>query len=684
MFFIHKDDIIMIGLYSKKISQIPHLSEFLGSRWVRLPTSKKMSAIAGWGAKPTADRARAEAAKRGLPYISIEDGFLRSLGLGFEFDPISLIVDYTGVYYDCNRPSDLENILNSRGWETPELIGAARNAIAGILEHNLSKYNHAPEAPRNLFGSDDRKKILLLDQTFNDMSITLGGADALSFQNMLHNAIETNKDVMVFIKTHPDVISGKKKGYLLGNELPENTKIIGKDYAPLSLLSQADMVYTVTSQMGFEALLLNKEVHCFGMPFYSGWGLTIDRLGNPRRKIKRTVEEVFAAAYILYARYVNPFTGKKCDIDEAVNIVADQRRRNEANRGLSVCVGFSRWKRGLARSYLNSTGGTLRFFKNYNSAIKCAKTGSGRIVIWASKEPPELDERCKKIGVDLIRMEDGFIRSVGLGSEFNYPFSLVLDNMGIYYDPLRPSSIEKTLQETVFSRNLLDRAKALRNIIIKRAITKYNLNTDAQLISSRPRNRRVILVVGQVDDDASVRLGGCGISSNTELIQAVRRANEDAFIIYKPHPDVLIGNRPGEEHDVSSSELFDELATIGSLTKWFDQVDELHTLTSLSGFEALMRGLPVYTYGGPFYAGWGLTNDRVEFPRRTRRLSLDELVAGTLILYAAYHDWVTGLACTPEAVIHRLTNPRLPARLRFRRNIFLGLRNAMRFFHLER
>jgi len=117
---------------------------------------------------------------------------------------------------------------------------------------------------------------------------------------------------------------------------------------------------------------------------------------------------------------------------------------------------------------------------------------------------------------------------------------------------------------------------------------------------------------------------------------------------------------------------------------WFDQVDELHTLTSLSGFEALMRGLPVYTYGGPFYAGWGLTKDRVEFPRRTRRLSLDELVAGTLILYAAYHDWLTGLTCTPEAVIHRLTNPRLPARLRFRRNIFLGLRNAMRFFHLER
>ena len=36
-------------------------------------------------------------------------------------------------------------------------------------------------------------------------------------------------------------------------------------------------------------------------------------------------------------------------------------------------------------------------------------------------------------------------------------------------------------------------------------------------------------------------------------------------------------------------------------------VDEVHTLTSLTGFEALLRGIEVHAYGGPFYAGWGLT-----------------------------------------------------------------------------
>jgi len=67
------------------------------------------------------------------------------------------------------------------------------------------------------------------------------------------------------------------------------------------------------------------------------------------------------------------------------------------------------------------------------------------------------------------------------------------------------------------------------------------------------------------------------------------------------------------------------------------------TLTSLSGFDALLRGKAVTTYGLPFYAGWGLTTDMAFaatscFARRTRQLSLDELVAATLLRYPVYWD----------------------------------------------
>lgn len=81
-------------------------------------------------------------------------------------------------------------------------------------------------------------------------------------------------------------------------------------------------------------------------------------------------------------------------------------------------------------------------------------------------------------------------------------------------------------------------------------------------------------------------------------------------------------------------------------------------MTSLAGFEALLRGKPVTTYGMPFYAGWGLTTDHCHCPRRTRRLTLAQLVAGTLILYPRYVNPLTGLFTTPEMIVELLRRSR--------------------------
>jgi len=107
-------------------------------------------------------------------------------------------------------------------------------------------------------------------------------------------------------------------------------------------------------------------------------------------------------------------------------------------------------------------------------------------------------------------------------------------------------------------------------------------------------------------------------------------------------------------------------------------VDEVHTLTSLTGFEALLRGIEVHAYGGPFYAGWGLTHDRVDFPRRRAGLSLEELIAGTLILYPSYYDWQTKGFCTPEDICYRLTQPKGQMRGKFFMRTFAALREKIR------
>ena len=235
-------------------------------------------------------------------------------------------------------------------------------------------------------------------------------------------------------------------------------------------------------------------------------------------------------------------------------------------------------------------------------------------------------------------MEDGFIRSKGLGSDFIRPGSLVLDDLGIYYDPRQPSRLEQLIRNGIEDTRLLEQARALREELCRSGITKYNVGSMADL-PALPTDRTIVLVPGQVEDDASVRTGGCGIHSNLELLQAVRKARPQAFIIYKEHPDVSSGNRKGALQDSDVAGLADAFVRKTAISQLYRRCHEVHTLTSQSGFEALLRGIPVFTYGGPFYAGWGLTTDRSSFPRRKAIASVDVLVAAVLLCYPAYYDW---------------------------------------------
>ena len=256
-----------------------------------------------------------------------------------------------------------------------------------------------------------------------------------------------------------------------------------------------------------------------------------------------------------------------------------------------------------------------------------------------------------------MQLEDGFVRSVGIGAEFRPPLSLVLDRLGLYYDATKPSDLEALLSATEFAPALIHRAGVLRERIVREGVTKYNLPSSA--LVDMPRTRRVILVPGQVADDRSVQLGGGGIGTGLDLLSRVRQEAPDAHILYKPHPDVDAGHRLGGVPDAQVLRLADQIIHGGSMADLLAIVDEVHTLTSLTGFEALLRGKPVTCYGQPFYAGWGLTTDLYPPARRTRRLQLDELVAGVLILYPCYIDPVTLLPCGPEIVLDRLRDPAL-------------------------
>ena len=275
------------------------------------------------------------------------------------------------------------------------------------------------------------------------------------------------------------------------------------------------------------------------------------------------------------------------------------------------------------------------------------------IYFWGRKSFPDLEAFAAKNGIKIFRVEDGFIRSVGLGSDLTQPYSQVVDKRGIYFDPTHESDLENYLNFYNFASdaNLLERAKNIQTEIIKNKISKYN--ADASKALRLPQDKPTAVVIGQVEDDASIKFGANGMS-NLELLKQVKESYPDRYTIFKPHPDVLSGNRVGNVEDSEAMKYCDEVVSDISIADVLEAVDEVHTMTSLTGFEGLLYGKKVYTYGMPFYAGWGLTTDRQSCERRKRNVTLEELIAATYLLYPRYISVKTKELCEAERVIQEL------------------------------
>ncbi|VFR93661.1 Capsular polysaccharide biosynthesis/export periplasmic protein WcbA; Capsular polysaccharide export system protein KpsC [plant metagenome] len=600
------------------------------------------SAWLGWGSKASGRRAQCLARRDGLACLRLEDGFLRGLAPGRDSMALSMVVDDTGIYYDASRPSALEALVRRPlGEDEMRRAHLLRRAwCAGLV----SKYNHA----RDFAGTLAPGAVLVVDQTRGDASIAGGLADAQSFARMLQAACEENPGKQVLLKLHPEVVAGHKQGHFALDGLPAQVRVLADELHPARLLAQVEAVYVVTSQLGFEALLWGKRVRTFGMPFYAGWGLTEDALAAPPRRGRGSLAQLVHAALVTYPRYVDPHTGQPTGPEETLAWIALQRRMRQRFPAVVHACGFPRRKRAHVRDFL--AGSTPRFIDHPRDAPPGAA-----LAVWG--------HRLEQAGITLparpgpvLRLEDGFLRSVGLGAALVRPLSWVVDDQGIYYDARSPSRLETLLREHDFDDALRARAADLRTRLCRDGVTKYNVGAGEW---RRPAQRkRVVLVAGQVESDASIRHGASGIRRNIDLLRAVRAACPDAHVVYKPHPDVLARlRRAGLGEDAAHRDCDEVLGDV-PFSRVLGQVDEVHVLTSLAGFEALLRGCKVVTYGQPFYAGWGLTQDlgldADTLRRRGRRLSLDELVAGTLLLYPVYVSARTRQYCEAERIVDEL------------------------------
>ncbi|MFW8634366.1 capsular polysaccharide biosynthesis protein [Cribrihabitans pelagius] len=622
-------------LTQKRLRRILALAGYRVS--LGLPQPRDMVGI--WGASPTAHRGRAVAARRGCGLLRVEDAFLRSLHPGRAGEPpLGLLLDREGVHFDAETPSELERLLAASPLDDSHLLQRARDAIARMREAHLSKYSGVDPAA----APPEPGYVLVADQARHDASVIASGAGRARFLEMLAYAQEEHPGARVLIKTHPETLHGYRPGHFAPSDAQGRVQLFTGEVSPWALLEGAVGVYTVSSQMGFEAILAGHKPRVFGQPFYAGWGLTTDDAPPARRQRRLTRAQLFAAAMILYPAWYDPFRDDLCELETALDTLEARARAWREDRAGWAASGMRLWKRGPLQAFYGREKRVM-----FTEDTQKARRSSRKHMVWASK--------ATETHAGAARVEDGFLRSRGLGAELVPPLSLVTDWRGIYYDPRQPSDLDHLIaRRSRLTEAQARRAEALIQSLTSGGLSKYNLGGPAPAL---PEGHR-ILVPGQVADDASILCGAGKVNSNRALLEAARAANPQAVIIYKPHPDVEAGLRGGK---IDADGLADVIAANADPAELLAEVQEVWTMTSLLGFEALLRSIPVTTLGRPFYAGWGLTRDKAEQPEwRQARPGLLGLAHAALIDYPRYRDPVTGAPCPPEVAAMRLQHGRLP------------------------
>jgi capsular polysaccharide export protein len=316
-------------------------------------------------------------------------------------------------------------------------------------------------------------------------------------------------------------------------------------------------------------------------------------------------------------------------------------------------LGFSRARRMQLGLFLNELVGrkSLKYRVICKENIENIEDGA-RILLWGMKTHPALVSLVERKDVCIFRVEDSFI---GSGREVlgERVYSLVIDPIGIYTDANHECYIERILANIEFSKADLSRAIDLKHLLNSKAVFKYRNTSYRELNVRGTANNKIILVPGQIDTGWSVRESGKGHNS-LSVLQLVRDLNRDAYIIFKL-PSLHYRSTPLLLKD-NRLKCADKVVSDARIGQCIELADEVHTVTSLAGFEALLRGKAVTTYGTPFYGGWGLTTDYSDFERRKRKVTLDELIYAALVLYPQYYSYLRRSLCSVEDAVLEFAN----------------------------
>lgn len=630
------------GVFSRNSLAFPHLDVLLGVGAVvgfpRGTDAADLDFVVGWGDKPSAARPRVFARRHGVAFLAAEDGFLRSVGSHrIKPPPLSLVLDDEGIYYRAATPSRLERLIAAAPAFDAARRTAADRALARVRSEKLTKYNVLGAASA---GEGRPIAVLLVDQVYGDQSIAGGLATAASFAAMVSAALAETAAADIAVKVHPDVLAGRASGYLLDHARRHGLALLADAGNPFDLLARVGRVFTVSSQLGFEALVAGVPVRTFGVPFYAGWGLTEDTptetaaaAALARRGQPRSLQEVFAAAYVAYPRYADPVRREAIDVEQAIDRLLEWRAALAPRRSPVTLVGAPLDQR-LAEAVAGGGGAAV-------SRSPALPPGAieGEALVWAGSDAPAA-------GVGSAR--PGLVRDDRLTAAYGFDGSLHLDPAG---DPLaEDGTLSVLLASGEVGAVERARAGAVLSLLARTAFGRIGFVAERRLAAaSGDAAAPTVAVLLAAAGEAAAALGA-RLPDEAAIIAAVRAERPDAaIVVLRERPRPAFDHRRAWRNTLLPPRR-PARPLIRTMPSLLGRIVAVHTDAAASALDALALGLPVVVHGPAFYAGWGFTIDR-DSPPRLRGLSLEDFIALAAVRGTAWTDPVSGLPATAEEVM---------------------------------
>ena len=591
----------------------------------------------------------------------ISEGFLRATRAGAAPAPLySLNLDPLAPHDCAGRASALERLLADPALAADApLLERARRLMTALFSSTPASRARATA----FYGPKTGRRILVLGHAQDARTLAAAGQRLNTNEDLLAIAAGENPGAQVLWRPAARDACVPGSGILT----------VGDELADGDLFETIDQVYTLLAPQAVEAICRGIRVTTLGAPFYAGWGLTDDRQPLPRRS--RTLEacELFAAAFLQHPRHFDPTYKTEIDAERAIGRLIQARdggaraAPTATPQGVpTFVIGMTSWRDYLCAwmperefTFVDKAVPEETFLSDW--APRILARPDAEVFLWGLKGEPRLLAFFKANAIRVRFVEDGFLRSVELGGNRTPPFSLTLDSRAPYFDARQPTDLEHLLASHDFDADpaLMTRAQALMASMLRSGVSKYNHQSPVDIRSLYgPKTRPRILVLGQAEDDASITFGSDRRYSNCDAVTIAALENPQAQVIYKPHPDVMNAWRR-QGSDIERVRRYCEVLERDiPLAQSLETIDHVYTITSLGGFESLMRGIPVTTLGCPFYSGWGLTDERQGNARRGRPLSVLQVFAAAYILYPRYFDPNYRMPIEPEQAVARLARLR--------------------------